>query len=89
MLIPNKLCKNYEEYSINTEVIGDLNGSIANISRVTQLYSYKAFCHNNYCDMSNNNEIYFYDNNHLNKLGSIYLAQYFQNNYTNFNLKTT
>lgn len=83
----NGLCENKREFSINTEVLDDLNSLTASVSRVTPLHSYNAFCGELYCSMSDNHKIYFYDSNHLNDLGSIYLIKYFTNNYVGFNLK--
>ena len=82
----NKLCENKREFSINTEILDDLNSLTASVSRVTPLHSYNAFCDEFYCNMSDNYKIYFYDSNHLNDLGSIYLIKYFTSNYVNFNL---
>ncbi len=83
----NRLCENKREFSINTEILDDLNSLTVSVSRVTPLHSYNAFCGEFYCSMSDNHKIYFYDSNHLNDLGSIYLIKYFTSNYVGFNLK--
>ena len=83
----NRLCENKKEFSINTEILDDLNSLTVGVTRVTPLHSYNAFCGEFYCSMSDNYKIYFYDSNHLNDLGSIYLIKYFTTNYVGFNLK--
>lgn len=85
LFLTNKLCDNNREFSINKRVLTDLKIATVNISRVIPLYSYKAFCDKHNCSMSKRQNIYFYDSNHLNKLGSVYLIQYFTNNYSGFN----
>ena len=83
----NKLCENRREFSMNTEILDDLKILTAGASRITPLHSYNAFCDKFYCSMSDSHKIYFYDSNHLNDLGSIYLIEYFTSNYVNFNLQ--
>ena len=87
LFFSNKLCENKREYSLNSNIMDDLNSLTTSVPRVTPLHSYNAFCDEFYCDMSDNYKIYFYDNNHLNDLGSIYLIKYFTSNYVDFNLK--
>jgi hypothetical protein len=87
LFFSNRLCENKREFSINTEILNDLNSLTASVSGVTPLHSYNAFCDEFYCSMSDNHKIYFYDSNHLNDLGSIYLIKFFTNNYVNFNQK--
>ncbi len=87
LFFSNRLCENKREFSMNTEILNDLNSLTASVSRVTPLHSYNAFCDEFYCSMSDNHKIYFYDSNHLNDLGSIYLIKYFTDNYVNFNQK--
>lgn len=82
-----KLCENKREFSVNTKILANLDSLTASVSRVTPLHSYNAFCDEFYCSMSDSHKIYFYDSNHLNELGSIYLIKYFASNYVDFSLK--
>jgi len=81
LFIPNRVCENSASYSMGAESVDNLYRLTNKISGVALLNSYDAFCNKTKCSMLKNNSILFYDNNHLNYLGSIYLIEYFKNNY--------
>ena len=86
VFIQNKLCDNSFNYSFNIKVLSDLKNILAKIPDVYKLNSYKAFCNEEECSMLKNERIYFYDNHHLNKLGSIELIKFLAKNDSNFTL---
>ena len=86
LFISNRVCENSASYSMGSESVDNLYSLTNKISGVAPLNSYDAFCNKTKCSMLKNKSILFYDNNHLNYLGSIYLIEYFKNNYQSFTL---
>lgn len=81
IFLTSKLCENSSSFSLGENMRFDLGTLVEDYRGVTLLDSQKAFCRNNSCSMLRENEILFYDNNHLNSRGSVYLIRYLRANY--------
>lgn len=84
IFLTSKLCENRASFSLGENMRLDLEGLVDDGLGVTLLDSYNAFCRDNSCSMLRDNEILFYDNNHLNSRGSVYLIQYLRAKFPNF-----
>ncbi len=84
IFLTSKLCENSSSFSLDENMRLDLRELVDDYRGVTLLNSHKAFCRNNSCSMLRDNEILFYDNNHLNSRGSVYLIQYLRAKYIDF-----
>jgi peptidoglycan/LPS O-acetylase OafA/YrhL len=89
IFLASRLCENSSSFSLGENMRRDLEELVDDYLGVTLLNSHEAFCRNNSCSMLRDNEILFYDNNHLNSRGSVYLIQYLRAKYPDFSSQIT